>query len=110
MKATASEKTDDSCSRQLLRPARQVDHVQALARVGGLAVVEHHHAARAHVEQRAIMGREQHRGAGIVDVFQQPENVEGELGVEIAGGFVGQHQRRLRHDGTSDGDALLLAA
>ena len=33
-----------------------------------------------------------------------------EAGVEIAGGLVGQDQRRIGHNGTSHGDPLLLAA
>src|SRR4051812_25117596 len=33
---------------------------EALGHVGGLAVVEHHHAPRAHVEQRPVVGGEEH--------------------------------------------------
>src|ERR1019366_8213809 len=38
------------------------------------------------------------------------EHVDRELRVEVAGGFVGQNERRLADDGARDGNALLLAA
>ena len=45
-----------------------------------------------------------------VDALEHPEDVLGHIGVEFAGGFVGQEQRRVVGQGHSDGHALLLAA
>ena len=47
--------------------------------------------------------------ATLVDVFEEAENVDGKLRVEIAGGFVGQHQRGFSNDRASNGHSLLLA-
>ena len=45
-----------------------------------------------------------------VQIAQNVENRFGVLGVQIAGGLVGQENGRVVHDGAGDGDALLLAA
>ena len=45
-----------------------------------------------------------------VQVAQNLEDGFGVLSVQIAGGLVGQENRRMIHDGAGDGDALLLAA
>ena len=42
--------------------------------------------------------------------FQQFHNLLGVFAVQVARGFVGQHQGRGVHQGTADGDPLLLAA
>ena len=41
---------------------------------------------------------------------QHGKNRVGVLGIEVAGGLVGQHDSRARDQGAGDGDALLLAA
>lgn len=83
---------------------------QALRDVGRLAFVEHHHASRTHVEQRPVVGREEHGRARLVDVLEQPEDVDGELRIEVARRLVGQDERWLADDGARHGDALLFAA
>ena len=45
-----------------------------------------------------------------VQLAQQVHHRLAVLGVEVAGGLVGQQDRRLPADGTGDGDALLLTA
>src|SRR5688572_13781596 len=78
--------------------------------VRGASLVEHDQAARANVEQGTIVSGEQHRHATRVDVVEQPQNVERELRIEVAGGFVREQQRRFAHERARDRDALLLAA
>ena len=43
-------------------------------------------------------------------VAQQPQHLGARLGVEVAGGLVGEHDRRARDERARDRDALLLAA
>ena len=50
------------------------------------------------------------RSARLVDLLEEAEDVEGEHGVEVASGLVGQHDGGLGDDGPRDGHALLLAA
>lgn len=83
---------------------------EPLRDIGRLAFVEDHDAARTHVEQRPIVRREQDRGAGLVDVFEQTEDIDGELWVEVACRLVREDERRLVHDRARDGHSLLLAA
>jgi hypothetical protein len=45
-----------------------------------------------------------------VHAAHQREHLVGRGGVEVAGGLVGQHQRRLQHQRAGDGHALLHAA
>ena len=45
-----------------------------------------------------------------VQLLEQRQDFVAALGVEGAGGFVGENHRRVVDQGTSDGDALLLAA
>ena len=82
----------------------------AVRDVDGLALVEHDDAAGAHLEQRAVVRREEHGRPGLVDLLEEAEDVDRELRVEVAGGLVGEDERRLADDGARDGDALLLAA
>ena len=57
-----------------------------------------------------IMGREEHRGAGRVDLFEERQNVDREVRVEVTRGLVCQDERWLGNDRTRHGDALLLTA
>src|SRR5262249_3024862 len=82
-------------------PLRDVDR---------LALVEDDDAARADLEQGAIVGREEDGGPALVDLLEEAEDVDGELRVEVAGGLVGEDEGRLADDGARDRDALLLAA
>jgi hypothetical protein len=69
-----------------------------------------HHAPRVgrHV---GLVGDHQHGDAVVaVQRQQQAHDLVAAPGVEVAGGLVGQHHRRLGDDGPRDGDPLLLAA
>ena len=55
------------------------------------------------------MAGDQHRGAPLIQVAEQAEQLPGQFGVQVAGGLVGQQQRRHAHDGAGDAHALLLA-
>src|SRR5260370_40998471 len=82
----------------------------ALGDVNRFSFVQNNDPARAHLKERTIMGRKEHRCSALVDFFEKAENVDCQLRVEVAGGFVRQQERRLAHDGSRDGHALLLAA
>ena len=56
------------------------------------------------------MGREEHRRARLVDVLEEPEDVDRELRIEVPGRLVGEEDRGLTDDRARDRDALLLAA
>jgi hypothetical protein len=56
------------------------------------------------------VGHDHDRLPGAVEAPQQPQHVGGGGAVEVAGGLVGQQQRRLVHERPGDGDTLALAA
>jgi hypothetical protein len=57
-----------------------------------------------------VVGDEQARyTAFVADVAQQPQDLAGTSGVEVAGGLIGEEQVRLAHERTSDGHTLALA-
>lgn len=76
--------------------------------VGGFAVIEDDHAPRTNVEQRAIVRREEHRRPRFVDVFEQAEDVDRQLWIEVTRRFVRKNQGRFAHDGSRDRDTLLF--
>src|SRR5688572_32320928 len=132
MKATPTLNTLESWSCQSWRPPRRArckafifflaapgsDRVavhptrctEATGNVDGLPLVEHDDAAGSDVEQAPIVSRKQYGHAGLVDVLEQAQNVDCQLGVEVAGGFVGENERRLTDDGAGYRHALLLAS
>src|SRR5216684_1032528 len=56
-----------------------------------------------------IVGGDQHRHPHFVEAFEQFHDLDGEVGIEIAGGLVGNEQRRLRDHRARDAHTLLLA-
>src|SRR5688572_12706597 len=70
-----------------------VEQVNVSRRVRGVARVVRHHADR---------------GAGLVQLLEEVHHRLAVLRVEVAGGLVGQQDRRLATDRARDGDALLL--
>ena len=56
------------------------------------------------------MGHHHDGGAQLVDLLQQHHDLQGALGVQIAGGLVGHDDLGIVHQGPGDGHALLLAA
>ena len=57
-----------------------------------------------------VVGGHDDGRAGAVDPVDQLHDPDRGLGVEVAGGLVGQQQRRVVHERARDRDALLLAA
>src|SRR4029079_9021868 len=74
------------------------------------ALVEVDDAVTACLEQRMVVGGEEHRGAGLVDLFEESEDVERQVRIEISGRLVSQEQRRLGHDRARHGHTLLFTA
>src|SRR6516165_6950588 len=62
------------------------------------------------IHQRDIVGGEQHRGAGFVELDEQPQQSLRVIGIDIAGWLVGEQQLRARDHGARDRGALLLTA
>ena len=72
-----------------------VDYVDVALRASGeLGVVSHEHDGGAH----------------LIDLLEQVHHLARHEGIEVAGGLVGEDQRRVAGNGAGDGDALLLAA
>src|SRR5579872_4316526 len=74
------------------------------------AVMKHQATGVVLVHQGDIMGRDYDRGAGLVELDEQPQQALGQLRVHIAGRLVGEQQLRPRDDGARDRGTLLLAA
>ena len=55
------------------------------------------------------MRREENGRSVLVDFFEEPEDVDRELRIEVARRLVRENERRLADDRARDGDALLLA-
>jgi hypothetical protein len=74
------------------------------------AAVELDHPAAHRVDDGAVVGGHDHRGAGAVDAVEQAHDADRGGRVEVAGGLVGQQDQRPVHEGPGDRHALLLAA
>ena len=74
------------------------------------ALAQLHHAAAHLVDHLAVVGGDDDGRAGAVDPVDQLHDPDRGLGVEVAGGLVGQQQRRVVDEGAGDRHALLLAA
>jgi hypothetical protein len=72
-------------------------------------LVEDQGAGRNRFEDRMIMGGDHHRRPLVIDVTEKAEKLGCEIGIQIAGWFVGQDQSRLISQGPGYGDTLLLA-
>src|SRR5258705_10295338 len=57
-----------------------------------------------------IMSDEHNCPALLAEFAKELENRFTGVGIEVAGGFVGEHEARIIHEGTSDSGALLLSA
>ena len=55
------------------------------------------------------MRGDQHRSAGGVDLTEPVHDLQREIGVQIAGRFVGQDHHRAVNEGQCDGNPLLLS-
>src|SRR5215218_2353582 len=63
-----------------------------------------------HVHHLLVVGRDEYGSADAVDPVQKLHDAHARVRVEIAGRLVGDEYRRLRDEGSGDGDALLLPA
>src|SRR5688572_19421357 len=79
------------------------------------AIARHHAAFESNDGSRAarqflVVGYEDEGGAGFsVEVEEKFDDAMARLGIEIAGGFVGEEDLRAIDEGARDGHALLLA-
>src|SRR5712691_836886 len=75
-----------------------------------MAIMEHETTSVVLVHQCDVMGGDNHRSAGLVQLDEQPEKTLRQLRVHIAGRLVGEQQLRPRDYGACDGGALFLTA
>src|SRR3981081_4866317 len=62
------------------------------------------------IHQRDVVGRDDHRGAGLVQFDEQPQQSTPECRIDVAGRLIRQQQLRSLDHGAGDCRALLLAA
>src|ERR1700682_2468467 len=82
---------------------------------GRAFVANDHTVAHPHdaLRKRRYVGlvRDQHDGAPLlVEIAQQPHDLEARFAVEVPGRFIGEEDCRVGHECPGDGDALLLPA
>src|SRR5690349_19759223 len=82
---------------------------ETVRHIDGAPIVEHDDAMRTKLEQRSVMRRKKDRRPRLMDFFEESEDIDRELWIEVAGRLVGQDERGLADDGARDGDPLLLA-
>src|SRR6185312_2275363 len=93
------------------RPSIGLDHLAfAGAELGNLAVFEMEPGMAEARHQRLVMRRDDERGAELVHLFEEPQQTQCHLVIDIAGGLVGEQQAGPADHRARDGDALLLAA
>ena len=72
-------------------------------------VAQSHHAV-AVLGDLGFMGHDDDGLATAMELVEQRHDLHGRRGIEVAGGLVGQQDRRLAHQGARHRDALALAA
>jgi len=82
----------------------------AVRNVDGFAFIENEKTSRSNIEERAIVRCEENRRAAFVDFFEETQDVDRELRIEIACRLIGEDQRGLTDDGSRNGNTLLFAA
>src|SRR5882757_7416709 len=73
-------------------------------------VVEGDGAAADASNQLPIVSGDDHGGTASVDFAEEIHDLERQIGIEIARGFIGEDQLRLVDQGPGDGNTLLLTA
>src|SRR5258708_6168509 len=61
------------------------------------------------LDEMHVMGGDHHRPPHVIEAFEQIHDLDGKVGIEIAGGLVGNEQRRLRDHRARNAHALLFA-
>ena len=74
------------------------------------ALVERDRASADQANELAVVGGDEHGRAAGVDLAQQVHDLERQIGIEVAGRFVGEQQHRIVDERARDRDALLLTA
>src|SRR5260370_18308851 len=74
-----------------------------------VAVMEHKATGVVLVHEGDVMGGDDDRGAGFVQLDEQPEKALRQLRVHIAGRLIGEQELRPGDHGAGDGGALLLS-
>src|SRR5215472_2110341 len=72
-----------------------------------MTIMKHEATGVVLIHQSDIMGGDDDRGAGFVQLDEQPEKTLGQLRIDITGRLVGQEQLRPGDHGACDGGALL---
>ncbi len=86
------------------------DAARRVQRVGGDAAgVEHDFALAELLDQVRIVRGDDDGDAHFLETLENPHDLDGEAGIEIARGLVGDQQLRLADDRARDADALLLS-
>src|SRR5258708_29953420 len=75
-----------------------------------VAVMEHEATGVVLVHEGDVVGGDDDRGAGFVQLDEQPEKALRQLRIHIAGGLIREQELRPGDHGTGNGGALLLAA
>src|SRR5215470_6792937 len=75
-----------------------------------VAVMEHKATGVVLVHEGDVVGGDDDRGAGFVQLDEQPEQALRQLRIHIAGRLIGEQELRPGDHGAGDGGALLLAA
>ena len=95
---------------RVLRTAAAWPVTGTRAGVGDDAAVEHLDAPPHPGGDRVVVGDDDDRRSLLVEFFQQGQDGGAGGGVEVAGGFVGQHYRRGARHRPGDGDSLPFPA
>src|SRR5882757_1147630 len=81
---------------------------RSAGRRGNAALAEADAAGAAAVDKLHVMGGDHDRYAYIVETLEQLYDLERQVGVEIAGGLIGDEELRLADDRARDSHALLF--
>jgi len=81
------------------------------AHISGNAGVAEGDGARAALGDSGVMGHDENGGVeAVVQIVDEAEDFGAGVGVEVAGGLVGEEDGRLESEGSGDGDALAFAS
>ena len=86
------------------------EHLRGRAALVHAALVQEADLVGDLAREAHLVGGDDHRQPGLLELGQQREDLADELGVERAGHLVEQHHGGLADEGAGDRDALLLAA
>src|SRR5467141_3007111 len=73
------------------------------------SMMQHHPPRLILIHQRDVVGCDNHRGAGLVQLDEQPQQSPPQGRIDVAGRLIRQQQQRPRDHGARDRRALLLA-